>query len=202
MPHSDHAHLHDLQAEEIQRLLETALPPHGDVKIVDDIYEFSQRQLASEDTRSAKLDARATSILGAAAISTTLAFSAGGWALLDNVQKVPLGTALAVAFVVIVVLGLGTGLFALLGLLLRANVHYVDERQIYHPSVLALGRNQADFRLHVATHVWLIWQSRRRRNEERSKAIVRGQWCFLAFLFGILALTCMTAWSAVNRPFH
>jgi hypothetical protein len=189
----------ELAPEEILRRLEVCATGGGDSKVLDDVYDLAQKQLQSEEVHAGKLDARASSLFGAVGFSMTVAFSFGGWSLLENARKVPFGSTIAIAFVIALFIGLATSLFALQGLLLRYGHKSIDEKEVFHPDVLAPRRTQADFRIHIAVHFWRIWQSRSRRNEKRAVIIQRGQRLFFAFLLSILGLSTLTTWSAITR---
>lgn len=170
-----------------------------DKEIIDDVYAIAEKQLAAEDAYAAKLDARATSLFGAVGFSMTLAFSFGGWALLDHASNVPLGKVIALAFVLVLAVGLITSFLALRGLLLRPGHKFVDEREVFHKQVIAKGKKRVDFRIHLATHQWRIWQQRSVRNQARAAMIRTAQRWFVGFLTAILLLSALTTASAITR---
>jgi hypothetical protein len=129
-----------------------------------------------------------------------VAFSFGGWSLLDNARKVPIGHTIAIAFVVVLSIGLVTSALALWGMLLSHGQRFIDEREMFRRDVVAYGKTRLDFRSHVAAHYWFVWQFRRKRTERRAKIIQVGQWFFVGFLLAVLLLSGLTAWSAVHRP--
>jgi hypothetical protein len=182
-----------LKSEQLARLL----APVKDEGVVDAVLDRAEKQLAAEDAHSAKLDARATALFGAAGFSMTVAFSFGGWALLDNVRKVPHGPTIAVAFVLVLALGVVTSGFALWALLLRFGHKFPDERDVFRQE--ALGKPKLDYRKYIAVHLWLVWQDRYQRNEQRAKLVRNGQFLFVGFLLGILLLSVLTTTSAISR---
>jgi len=188
-----------LTTEQIIGRLEAAAED-GDSEVVDDIYDLAQKQLVAEDMHGAKLDARATSLFGAVGFSMTVAFSFGGWALLDHAYKVPFGRGIAVAFVLALGVGLVASWHALQGLMLRSGQKSVDEEDVFHAGVVAKGKKRVDFRIHLATHFWLVFQARYARNESRAETIRLGQNWFMGFLVAILALSGATTVSAILRP--
>jgi len=185
-----------LTDDEMLTRLETT---SGDPLIVDDAYDLAQKQLGAEDAYAARLDARATSLFSAAGFSMTVAFSFGGWALLDHVQKVPFGWAIASGFVVVLAVGLAATWFALQGVVVKWGYKFVDEQDVFRPEIMAEGKKRFDYRIHLATHMWLVCQDRQKWNQARAKTIRRGQRCFAAFIGGILVLSAMTAASAILR---
>ena len=111
----------------------------------------------------------------------TLAFSFGGWALLDHASNVPLGKLIAGAFVVVLGVGLTTSVIALRGLLLRPGHKSVDEQDVFHKGRRG-GERSGRLPHSPATHQWLIWQKRAERNQARAAVIRRGQQFFVGFL--------------------
>jgi hypothetical protein len=183
-----------LSADTILARLEKAEPSS-----LDDIYDLAQKQLLAEDAYSSRLDARATSLFGVVGFSMTVAFSFGGWALLDHVQKIPFGWLIAVTFVAILAVGLRTSWLAMSGLLVRRGYKFIDEGEVFHPQVLAEGKKRADYRIHLATHMWLVCQDREAWNQKRAKTIQAGQRWFFGFMLGILGLSILTTVSAIRR---
>ena len=182
----------------IVKALDVFASPAEDPKVVDDVYELAQRQLTSEDTHAARLDSRATSLFNAVGFSITVAFSFGGWSLLDNIRKLRHGLFIGVAFIVVLAAGIIAGAYALSGLLLRYRHRYVDVQQVFNAQIMTSGQRQIDFRIHLAADLWAIWQDRRAKSEERAALIQTGQKWFFAFLVGILVLSGLTTWSALT----
>ena len=183
-----------LSAEDIVKRLEKA-----DEKVVNEVYDLATKQLAAEDTLATRLDSKATALLSVAGFSMTIAFSFGGWSLLDNIKKIALGKSIAVALVVVLVVGLVTCLFAWIALRMRKNYKWIDENEVFHEGVLSKKDTATyDYKIHMATHQWLIWQKRFAITEERAKWTSYGQLSFVVFLSGILALSCLTTYSAIQ----
>ncbi len=174
--------LSSLSADEIIRRLENT-----DNETVNDIYDLAIRQLNAEDVASARIDSRATSLFGAVGVSITLMFSFGGWILLNKSQLV--FPAISYGFLIIHFFGVITAICALAGLLLRKNNKALDENDVFSIDVLTDGKSQRDFRMHVATHAWVVWQGRFKGNEGRALVIMLGQICFVAFLLLTLGLS-------------
>jgi hypothetical protein len=137
-----------LDADAIISQLEKA----DDPAVIQEFYKAAEAQLSAESAHSTKLDARATSLFGAVGFSMTVAFSFGGWSLLENVRKVPFGSVIAVAFVLVLGVGLWTSWLALHGLLLRDGGRFPDERELLHPEVVAKGKKAVDYQIHVGAH--------------------------------------------------
>ncbi len=185
------------QQEILNRL--KRLSAEGDGAVIDDVYDLALRQLAGEDAHTAKLDARASSLFGAVGFSMTVAFSFGGWALLDNARKVPYGNAIAAGFVIVLLVGLVTSGFALSGLKLSKGHVVPDEKDVFNDTMMRTGRKRSEYRLYIATHLWGIWQQRHDRNEQRAQRILTGQVLFFGFLAAILGLSAFTTMSAIKR---
>ncbi|MBK9000640.1 MAG: hypothetical protein IPM35_33375 [Myxococcales bacterium] len=168
-----------------------------DEGVIEEVCSRAEKQLAAEDAHAAKLDARATALFAAAGFSMTVAFSFGGWALLDNARKVPSGQLIAVAFVFVLALGVATSAFALRALLLTFGQKFPDERDIFRPE--ALTKTKTQYKKYIAVHLWLVWQDRFERNERRAGLIRTGQFLFVGFLAAIFLLSILTTTSAISR---
>ena len=190
----------DLSASVIvERLDACTRSKGGDPRIIDDIYELVQKLIATEDLHAGRLDTRAVSLFGAVGFSMTVAFAFGGWPLLEKSTSVPCGKALAVLFSLSLAAGIVAGGFALFGLRLRKGHQIVDEDHVFHTEILAAGKKQVDFRIYLTAHLWKIWQDRKRKSDERAKAIQVGQQAFGVFLLFILALAGVITWAVLVR---
>jgi hypothetical protein len=182
-----------LKSEQLARLL----APVKDEGVVDAVLDRAEKQLAAEGRPLGQARRESHCAICAAGFSMTVAFSFGGWALLDNVRKVPHGPTIAVAFVLVLALGVVTSGFALWALLLRFGHKFPDERDVFRQE--ALGKPKLDYRKYIAVHLWLVWQDRYQRNEQRAKLVRNGQFLFVGFLLGILLLSVLTTTSAISR---
>lgn len=188
----------DLAGETIVARLDAADP-----LVVDDLYDFAVKQLASEDAVSTRIDSRAASLFGAVGFAMTLAFTFGGWSLLDNARKIPEGRTLAWSFGIVLGVGLFASIFAVWSvLLISRGVQMVDEEEVFHEAMLSkeADNGRTDWRIHATAHIWQVWQERVKQNEWRALLVGIGQGFFFVFLLGIFGLAVATARAAVRRP--
>lgn len=164
---------------------------------LDDLYDVGFRQLASEDAKTARVDAKAAAFFGVTGFSMTLAISFGGWSLLDNARKVPGGWLISVAFIGLLIVGVITGWHALAVLKVR-RFRTVDEAMVFARDVLE-KRSKREFRMQVAGHVWFVARENFSVNEKKVDQLEACQKWFLGFLGGVLALSIMVVASALSR---
>jgi len=184
-----------IAAEDMIERLDRTTP-----EVVNEVHDVAWKLLSAQESLEARIDSRAGLLFTAVGFSMTLAFSFGGWALIDKANQIPLGAWIAVAFVIVLALGLVTSGFAIAALLVRKNYRWIDESEVWNTKVVAAGKTQQDYRIHMATHVWQVWQARHVRTEQKAGYVARSQYCLAAFLAGILFLSVLAARSAIIRP--
>jgi hypothetical protein len=164
----------------------------ADVK--DELHDYVWKLLAAQDALEARVDARATMLFGAIGFSMTLAFSFGGWNLLEKAHQVPLGKWIAGLFFVALCVGLLACWLALQALLIKKTFAFPRE-----DSVLRELQDKERFRTNLVMHLWQVWQRRHVRTEDKATRVTYSQVAFVWFLGGILVLSGFTTCSAIEN---
>jgi len=109
--------------------------------LVDEIYSIAQRQTQAEAGRQTRLDAKASSLLTAAGLSLTVAFTFGGQVLLARATELrQLGAVrwsiVLVTFLLAIVTGLLASIFAVMALRVREYLS-VNEQTVFDVALCA-----------------------------------------------------------------
>ncbi|MGK3964995.1 hypothetical protein WMF01_30925 [Sorangium sp. So ce1667] len=169
--------------------------------LINELYQFAQRQLQFETGRQTRLDAKATSLLSAAGLSLTVAFTFGGLLLANKeVLRANIGwyySAVA-GFGLAIILGLGAAGFALAALKVRDANRGISEDAVFNEELLKRAEDEsadeqavAEYRKSLTVHLWTIAQAQHMLHERKAKIIQRGQVAFMAFMCAV-ALVCVT----------
>jgi hypothetical protein len=161
------------------------------------IYDLGLRQVSGAEAASGRLDQKATGLFGVVGFCMTLAISFGGWALLENARKVPLGRAISILFIIVLFVGLITAGFALRVLRVR-NVKSLNPDDVFNESVLQLTDKHA-YRSYLAAAMWYLAEDLHQINVDKAKSLWRGQVAFAIFMLGIFSLSGLTVASALQR---
>ena len=161
---------------------------------VTDLVDFAWKLLAAQDAVDTRIDSRAGLLFGSVGFSMTLAFSFGGWNLVEKAHRIPCGDEIASLFSVVLALGLATSYLALRALLVARNYAFPLEQ-----SVLRFVDDRANFRKNMGFHLWETWQQRHIRTRKKARWVMLAQRFFFSFLVGILALSIATTYSAITK---
>jgi cytochrome bd-type quinol oxidase subunit 1 len=174
---------------------------------VKELYEIAQRQIQSETARQTRLDAKATSLLTAAGLSLTVAFTFGGQVLLKLPDAFRIAHAVTVwSFRVAVVTGLAAAILAVWALLVREDYMAVNEEAVFDRGLLheADAENVefpeagiTEYRKALTKHLWIIGQQLQRNNTRKARDIKLGQLCFVLFLFALIFI-CLSVVASVS----
>ncbi len=175
-------------------------------KLVKELYDIAIRQIAEENARQTRLDAKATSLLTAAGLSLTVAFTFGGQLVLghhktgaDHLDFPWWGVA---AFCAALFAGLSAAAFAMRALLVGGGYRAIDEQEIfkrdllsyaeghYHPEAekgVAESDEQAatEYRKTIIPHLWEVSQEHLTVHQRKADIIRSGQLWFLGFILAI-----------------
>jgi hypothetical protein len=177
----------------------------GSPALVREIYEIQLRQIQYEVGRQTRLDAKATSLLTAAGLSLTVAFTFGGQIVLAHLHdELAFHVGAVVAFAVATLCGLASAGFAIRALLVHDAFRTINEASVF--SLRALKEADADYqsgaedgdeaavtqyRKSLIPHLLEIWQTNGRSNEDKAKIVKRGQLFFGLFLVALIVI-CFT----------
>jgi hypothetical protein len=177
----------------IERLRLASLP------LVDEIYALVKQQVATESARRDRLEAKASTLLGAAGLALTLASTVSGKLLVDNYDLFgPFGVLL---YLFGLLSGLIAAVLALLAVRVRGDNRAIDEDALFSRDELAAGETEEQkksgnirYKRFLAAHLWQITQGNSAVQDDKARKIRRGQDAFLAFLltFGVMwmVVTC------------
>lgn len=187
---------------------------------VDEIYQIAQQQLDDEDKRDSGLTTKANTMLGAAGLSTTVAFSFGAF-LLQHPELMSTGYCLAVGlFILSIICGLLASVLALCSLRI-SGYEYVNETAVFNednfrdvnaafdvgwkanpPNTREEAADRAAlsvFRRYLAAHLWGIYQRTHPKLERKAETVKWAQRLYIAFLFMILGLALTLSAAALAR---
>jgi hypothetical protein len=177
--------------------------------IVKEIYEIAQRQVQAETGRQARLDAKATSLMGAVGLCLTVAFTFGGLVLKEATAFVAkLGdtrlSIINICFALAIFFGIGAGALALKALLVKGTYLTMSEDAVFNEAALDTAESQEDSEVGLAAYRRFIlvqlWDNARihgRNHEVKAKDIRRGQICFALFL-GCLLVICVSVVTTIR----
>lgn len=194
-----------LTTDEIVRRL-TGVPN----RVAEQLFKVVEGQVASETARQQRIDAKATSLLAAVALSLTVAFTFGAILLKDGWSLWPGWLHLLVlgAFALALVFGFTAAVFALKALLVTAYPG-MNEDAIFNEDILARAKEEAadigqapdddaaklaaktaaaeatalaQYQMSMTMQLWAMVCGIRQNHARKTKALERGQQALIAFL--------------------
>jgi len=168
----------------------------GSPKLVEELWTVTQKQLEVEVARHGRLDAKATSLLTAAGLSLTVAFTFGSTLLKEAKSFDAWHIPIILIFGVTIICGLMAAFNAVHGLALREQLG-VNEEAIFDPEALKeadaeetaeAGNGVMEYRKGRIIHFWTIRQRYWESYQHKAKIVKHGQYWFLAFLACLLVL--------------
>lgn len=169
--------------------------------LLKELYDIARRQIVTEAGRQTRLDSKATSLLTAAGLSLTVAFTFGGQMIIGH--RSPIDPAhvpiwAQTAFAVGVIFGLAAACFAIGALFVRGSYLTVNERSIFSEAALKAAEDAYDpatpgsdvvgmseYHKALIPHLWCISQKHASVHETKATLIKVGQGLFLAFLMSL-----------------
>jgi hypothetical protein len=190
--------------------------------LVEDLHALSLRQIAAEDQRESRLDAKAQGLLVTAGLSLTVAFTFGGMLLQHPEYLTAMNDGLGLGawparvlfglYSLALIAGLLASVQAVRALYVSNRYRGVDERDVLNvPELRAADsevapngetddkRKQARYRRYMTAHFWQIWQQHYDVHETKASRIKRGQHLFLIFLLSLMLIGTAMAYAAVYR---
>lgn len=177
----------------------------GDASLVEELHQTALRRIDFETELGARIEQRASSLIGQCGIAVTVALGVNGLLLKSIEEPTVLSSAcgwVALGFVAAIALGVASTVFALLATRVRERRICVNERVIFHDAELRAAEASAPsgeraavtrYRRFTTNHLWQIGAALAGLNEEKALRLHVAQWLFAAFLvlFGVtgLALT-------------
>jgi hypothetical protein len=193
-------------------------------ELVEEIHALSLRLLQGEDVRESRIDAKAQGLLVTSGLSLTAASTFGGVLLQHPEYLQSVGTYGAQVVIAVyafgLVAGLVAGLHAVLALFVQENgFRNIDERDALSREALSIADAQGKlsttqseatttqsgaaartaYRRYMTTHYWQVWQRNFGVLESKAKKIKHGQICFVAFLFALMAVGAVMAYTSLDR---
>jgi hypothetical protein len=171
----------------------------GSPKLVEELWNIAQKQVDIEIARHTRLDTKATSLLTAAGLSLTVAFTFGSTLLTKADAFKHWEKQVVFIFALTVILGLAAAFMAVRALALREQLG-VNELAIFDVADLkeadgpedadepTLNRGVMEYRKGRILHFWAIRQRYLESYKGKAELVKRGQWAFMAFLAGLLVL--------------
>lgn len=176
-------------------------------ELAKDLLDVARAQVQAEVVRHGRLDAKAISVVTAAGVSITVAFSVAGSAL--SGKLVPPGWLLAM-FAAAGVAGLITVLLGTRALLVQGGYAEVNDKAVFEKSVLDAadepkgvsdlidkdGRPErkdvyafgaAVYKQHITAHLWHVFEQEHEQLDRKAKKVKDAQISFMVFLALIFA---------------
>lgn len=165
-------------------------------ELTAELYQIAQRQIQSETGRQTRLDAKAVSLLTAAGLSSTVAFTFGGTLIM---QAHAFGRCTIGLYVLAVFLGLTASSYAVLALRVQSKYLALDEATIFDPKILKEANSPStlrddtkdedvrrfglmEYQKYLIPQMWVTGQAQYTNHEKKARLIQKGQSLFLAFL--------------------
>jgi hypothetical protein len=169
--------------------------------LVETLYDIAQQQTAMEERRQAALDSKAQSLLTAAGLSNTVAFTFGGILLQHPECLWNGGSGLVWAVIVLyagaLTCGLLAGATALRALWMRDDYRKMDESEYLHRHELmeadsaaeedALG-GTARYKQYLIVNLIQLHRAHSDLHEKKARIVRAGQMYFGLFLAGIMLI--------------
>ena len=179
--------------------------------LVDELLKLALKASDSEDARAAQLNTKATSLFAANGLAVTIVFAFGSTLLgrlsLFSASERPL---IAGAFLLSLLVGLSSGLFALVALLVRDDHAALDDAHLFDEPMLSSADTETEaeglkvYRRYIIAHVWSIRRQNKRVLNYKTSYLRRGQIAFFMFMFLVLAIGAMfanaVAWKVGGSP--
>jgi hypothetical protein len=185
--------------------------------LVAEVHAISLRALQAEEQRESRLDAKAQSLLTAASLTLTVAFTFGGSVLLGHPEYLRSGgTLVAVAclggYGLALVMGLLASIHAVSALRVSNEYRHVAESDVFNRQELleadaactepaAKSDNEkavALYQRYMASAYWRIWQQHYALHERKADKIRKGQRALLGFLAMLLLIAGALAYTATD----
>lgn len=167
--------------------------------LVAEVYEATRRNVENYGAKLARLDQKATSLLGAVGFSLTVAGTYGGQFVMGHAKDMAPGRwhVVVILFWLALFAGTGAGILAAAALFVGDHAEPSD-RAIFNAKELReadatepedQARGLASYRRSVTLHLWLITKQRAGKMQKKAKALRAGQWFFLIFLVMLLVVS-------------
>lgn len=168
--------------------------------LVGEVYETIQTHLKNEQARQTTIESKATALLSAVGLVSTLAFAFVGTLLNQHAALDNMPNAHKCVFVglliVAVVSAIVAGGFAITALLVSNEQLSPNERAIFHHDALRRADVMEDdyavrdYRRYLVPHIWRIAQRERKVLNRKGRLVATGQKCFFCFIacVGVLAV--------------
>jgi hypothetical protein len=167
-------------------------------ELVAELLALVQGELAAETGRQTRIDAKATSLLTAAGLSLTVAFTFGGL-LLTRDNSFSFGHWVTLIFALALVCGLSAAVHAVWALLVRGEYKALDGETLFDVGTLAQANDVLkddtdtpdkekrefgvmEYRKFLIPNLWGVVRDHRMVHDDKAKIIKRGQLFFLSFL--------------------
>jgi hypothetical protein len=177
-------------------------------KLVAQLFELARAQVQAEFARQGRIDAKATSLLAAVGFSLTVAAAFLGQLMLANSKNLALnpGTrdTIVIGSGVAIVTALAAAVCSILALRVHAGLVDINEHVLFDREVLKLADEESDsesglaeYRKFLVAHLWDIVQTNCGVQLRKSRFILAGQACFLAFLGALAVVSGVLVWAAI-----
>jgi hypothetical protein len=187
-----------LEPKELAKILKLDSP-----KLVEELWQITQKQLDVEITRHTRLEGKAASLLTTAGLSLTVAFTFGSTLLAQAAAFQRWHDNIVVIFAIAIFSGLVSAIYAVRALALREQLS-VNERSVFDQDALRAADQDSDlekglmeFRKGRIIHFWAVRQRYSATYREKSKLVKRGQWFFLGFLLALVLLCTFVVYGVV-----
>jgi hypothetical protein len=178
-------------------------------KLVKELYDIAVRQIAEENARQTRLDSKATSLLTAAGLSLTVAFTFGGQLVAAHHKQgnehIDFPVWGVIAFGVALLAGLGAAFQAMRALVVGGGYRAISEREVFNGDLLTYAEGHyhpeekekaspsdeeaaTEYRKAMIPHFWEIAQEHLNVHQRKASIIRWGQGAFLLFIVAIVVV--------------
>ena len=189
-----HGAIPDMDREEVTQATRVHSP-----KLVQELYEITQRQMKYESERQARLDSKANGLLALVSLSLTVLFTYGGGFLYTQRENLrgagSYWSASLVLLAVASLFGIGASILAVVALQVTRGYRTLDERSVFNTTQLRKYDNEAndddslkEYRRYLLPDMGEIVQKQFRIHERKASLILTGQWCYVLFLLCLMAI--------------
>ena len=168
-----------------------------DPDVVEDLYSIAQKHLDEEAARTGKLDAKATTLLGATGLLTTIAFSFGPAVFFGQPGHLHgvVGAIIFVLFLLLIAYGVLAANYAVSSLRTRETFVVSSEETLLREDALAYAQawGRAAYRKYLIAHMLPIAAKNKDINDEKASLVGSAQDCLKMFLRIAVALSLLIA---------
>src|SRR5664279_2804439 len=169
------------------------------VEVTKEVHNAIEAALQAEQGRSAGIDARAMSMIGAAGLSMTVIFTFGPYLVKNELRYEGLGLRIVVVLYVLALLsGILSALFSLFATYVRDNHPVADDEAIFRVEALGPEGTALTYKKQLCVHFASVRELLISKHTRKLAWLKKAQVSFVVFLFLVSLLGGTIGMSSIN----